>query len=285
MVNAPTAVDNERRGDRCRSVNAPEPPHERPHHELLALLRDAIDGEGFVLCAQPVVDLATGEVVKHEFTLVLRAPGGGLIPSSQFLPVADRFGLTGDVDDLLIRAAAGAAGDGDAVALDVQAGSVSDPDLARRTEDALAQAGAAPGLITFELSEECLTANLPAASAFLLRMHELGCTITGDQFGTGSAGFGYLEQLPLDCLKIDACFIEDLQWTPSDEQFVRAFVQLAHGLGLTAAADGVGDDTTRAVLEDAGVQEAQGPLFGDAVTVTEDGVASLHPVRGAPHER
>jgi EAL domain-containing protein (putative c-di-GMP-specific phosphodiesterase class I) len=263
-------------------VNALEPPHDRPHHELLALLREAIDGEGFVLCAQPVVDLATGEVVKHEFTLLLRASGGELIPSSQFLPVADRFGLTGEVDDVLIRSAAGAAHDGDAVTLDVQAGSVADPDLASRTEQAIAQGGAAPELITFELSEECLTANVPAASAFLVRMHELGCTITGDQFGTGSASFGYLKQLPLDGLKIDACFIEDLQWTPSDEQFVRAFVALAHGLGLTAAADGVIDEATRAVLEDAGVEQAQGPLFGDPEPVEEDGMVSRHPARSAP---
>ena len=238
-----------------------------------------------MLCAEPIVDLATGDVVKHEFTLLLRAPAGGLIPSSQFLPVAERFGLTGEVDDLLIRSAANAAGDGDAVALELQAGSVADPDLARRTEAALAQAGAAPGLITFELSEKCLTANVPAASAFLLRMHELGCTITADQFGTGSAGFGFLKQLPLDCLKIDACFIEELQWTPSDEQFVRAFVQLAHGLGLTAAADGVVDGATRAVVEDAGVQEGQGPHLGEPVVVTEDGIASLRPVRSAPEGR
>ena len=235
-----------------------------------------------MLCAEPIVDLATGDVVKHEFTLLLRAPAGGLIPSSQFLPVAERFGLTGEVDDLLIRSAANAAGDGDAVALELQAGSVADPDLARRTEAALAQAGAAPGLITFELSEKCLTANVPAASAFLLRMHELGCTITADQFGTGSAGFGFLKQLPLDCLKIDACFIEELQWTPSDEQFVRAFVQLAHGLGLTAAADGVVDGATRAIVEDAGVQEGQGPHLGEPVVVTEDGIASLRPCAALP---
>ena len=91
--------------------------------------------------------------------------------------------------------------------------------------------------------------------------------------------------LPLDCLKIDACFIEDLQWTPSDEQFVRAFVQLAQGLGLTAAADGVVDDATSAVLEDAGVEEAQGPLFGDSVAVTEDGIVSPQPVRSRPEPR
>lgn len=266
-------------------MNALQPPDDPPHHELLALLRKAIDGEGFVLCAQPVVDLTTGDVIKHEFTLLLRAPGGGLIPPSQFLPVAERFGLTGEVDDMLIRSAADAAGHGDAVALDVQAQSVADPDLARRTEQALAQAGAAPGLITFELSEASLAANVPAASAFLLRMQELGCTITADQFGTGSAGFGYLKQLPLDCLKIDACFIENLRWTPSDEQFVRAFVALAHGLGLTAAADGVSDDTTRTVLEDAGVREAQGPLLGDPAAVTEDGIVSLHAVRSTPETR
>jgi EAL domain-containing protein (putative c-di-GMP-specific phosphodiesterase class I) len=159
---------------------------------------------------------------------------------------------------------------------------VSDPDLARRTEQALADGAATPGLMTFELSQESLTTDAPAAAAFAQRMHALGASITANRFGTGSAGFGHLKRLPLDCLKIDPCFVEALESTPSDEQFVRAFVQLARGLGLATAADGVLDAATRAVLEDAGVDQAQGAYFGDPVMLTADHVAGpLSPARAA----
>jgi len=261
------------------------PQHELPQHELLGLLREAIDGDHFALSAEPIVALATGDPIKHELALLLPAQDGGLIPSGGFQPVAERFGLTAELDDLLVRRAAQVAREGDAVAIDIQSGSVSDPDLARRTEQALADAGAAPRLITFELTEESLTTNAPAATAFAQRMHDLGCSITGDEFGTGSAGFGYLKRLPLDCLKLDACFIEGLSSTPSDDQFVRAFVGLAEGLGLATAADGVQDDVTRAVLEDAGVDQAQGVLFGGPVALTDGRLTSPSPARAAREER
>lgn len=260
--------------------------HEIPHHELLGLLRGAINDNGFVVYGEPVVALATGDPIKHELTLHLPAHGEILIPASGFHPVAERFGLMAELDDLLIRRAAALAAQGDAVAVDIHAGAVSDPDLARRTEQALADAKAAPELITFELSEGSLTSNAPAASAFAERMHALGCSITGDEFGTGSAGFGYLKRLPLDCLKIDACFIEGMQSKPSDEQFVHAFVQLARSLGLTAAAEGVLDDRTRAVLQDAGIVEAQGAFFGGPATLVEGRLAtSLRPTATVDEQR
>jgi Amt family ammonium transporter len=255
---------------------------ELSRHELLVLLREAIDGDCFVLCAEPIVDLATGDPIKHELTLLLPAGDGELIAPAEFHPVAERFGLTAELDDLLIRWAAEVAHDGNAVAIDIHRGSVSDPDLARRTEQALADGAATPALMTFELSQESLTTDAPAAAAFAQRMHDLGCRLTANRFGTGSAGFGHLKRLPLDCLKIDACFVEGLESTPSDEQFVRAFVQLARGLGLATAADGVLDEATRAVLEDAGVDQAQGPFFGDPVMLPADHVArAFSPVPAA----
>lgn len=260
--------------------------HELPHHELLALLRGAIDGDGFAVYGEAVVELATGDPIKHELRLRLPAPDGSLIPLSGFYPVAERFGLMAELDELVIRRAAALAAEGHAVAVDVHPGSVSDPDLARRTEQALADATAAPELITFELCEESLTSSVVGASAFAQRMHALGCRITADEFGTGSAGFGYLKRLPLDCLKIDACFIEGMQSTPSDEQFVRAFVHLARGLGLTTAADGVLDDQTRAILQDAGIDEAQGTFFGGPVALVDGRFAtSLRTAPRADEER
>jgi EAL domain-containing protein (putative c-di-GMP-specific phosphodiesterase class I) len=257
---------------------------QRPRHELLALLRDALDGDGFVVCAQPIVDLATGRSLKHELSLFLPGGDGRLIEPSYFHPVAERFGLTTQLDDVLIRRGGALARDGDAVALDINAATVPDPDpdLGRRTEQVLAEAGASPGLITLELPEESLTRNAPAALAFAERMHALGCSITADGFGAISVGFGHLKRLPLDCLKIDPRFVEDLEFTPSDEQFVQAFVQLAREFGITAAADGVGDAATRDIVRGAGVQQGQGALFGEPTPLPAGGIAALSALRGRP---
>ena len=141
-------------------------------HDVLGLLRAALDGDGFGISAQPVVDLATGATVEHELMLRLPAHDGHSISPERFLPVAERFGLAAELADLLIRRAAGLAAGGDGVALDVLAGSIADPGLAGRTEQILADAGAPPGLMTFELSERTLTTNASAAAAFVT-----ACTI------------------------------------------------------------------------------------------------------------
>jgi len=254
-------------------------------HELLRLLRSALDDDGFSVHAQPIVDLASGEPHAHELTLHLSARDGRLISSARFQPVAERFGLMAQLDDVLIRRAAELAGDGHAVAVDVHTASLADPDLPRRTEQVLLDSQADPALLTFEVSEEGLTSNAPAASSFVRRVHDAGCNITVDHFGAGAKGFGYLKQLPIDCLKIDASFIEELQSTPSDEQFVRAFVHLAHGLQMTTAAEGVLDAGTRSVLEDADGDQGQGALFGAPVELPQDGGAPLSPLRRAYGER
>ncbi len=254
-------------------------------HELLRLLRDALDNGGFAVHAQPIVDLASGELQAHELTLHLSSPDGHLISSATFHPVAERFGLMTELDDLLIRRAATIAGEGHPVAVDVHSASLADPDLAQRAEQALVDNEADPGLVTFELSEDGLTANAPAASAFVRRLHDAGCNITVDHFGAGAKGFGYLTQLPLDCLKIDASFIEELQSTPSDEQFVHAFVHLAQGLRMSTGADGVLDVATRTLLEDADVDQAQGALFGEPLAMPAQGQAPPTPARSTRTEQ
>lgn len=259
---------------------------QRPlQRELLELLRAAADRDLFVVFAEPIAGLADGELRKHELTLRLPAADGELIPPAVFHPVAERFGLMSELDDLLIRRAVALASHGHAVAVDVHAASLGDPGLARRTAEALADGRGDPALLTFELSEGALITSGPAASAFAQRMHELGVAITGDHFGTGSAGFGHLKRLPLDALKIDASFVTELQSTRSDEQFVRAFVHLARGLRIGTAADGVVDEATRRLLREAGVDEGQGARFGPPAPLPADGRAPLSSPCSACHER
>jgi EAL domain-containing protein (putative c-di-GMP-specific phosphodiesterase class I) len=254
-------------------------------HELLGLLRDALQHDGFVVHAQPIVDLLSGEPRAHELTLHIAARDGPLISPATYGPVAERFGLMTKLDDLLIRHAVELAGEGHAVAVDVHTASLADPDLGRRAQQALGDGHADPGLLTFELSADALTSNVPAASAFVHRLHDAGCSITVDHFGTGASDFGYLKRLALDRLKIDATFIEQLQSTPSDEQFVRAFVRLAQGLQISTGAEGVIDAATRSLLVDAEVDQGQGALFGAPVALSRHGGAQLTPPRGVRNKR
>lgn len=256
-----------------------------PPHALLRLLRTAIDADSFVVAAEPIVELSSGEPSKHGLMLRLPSGDGQFIASSNVESIAERFGLTTQLDDLLIGHAVRLAARGPAVALHVHAASLADPDLARRTEQAVVDGQIDPALVTFELAEQALAASTAAASAFVVRMHELGCSVTADHFGLGSAGFGHLKRIPIGCLKIDASFITDLRSTPSDEQFVRAFVQLAEGLGIGSAADGVRDGATQDILADAGVGHGQGPHFGAPEAVGPGGLAALvalHRASGAP---
>lgn len=96
-------------------------------YELLSLLRGAIVGDGFVVCGEPLVELATGALIKHELRLRLPARDASLISSRHFHPVAERFGLMAELDDTLIRCAAAVTAEGDAVAVNIHAQSVCDP--------------------------------------------------------------------------------------------------------------------------------------------------------------
>jgi diguanylate cyclase (GGDEF)-like protein len=203
-----------------------------------------------VVLAQPIVDLATGAPRKHELTLRLPVGGRPVMPAAV------------EIDDLLVRRAIGLAHQGHPVAIDVCSTSLDDPDFALRVQQAVVEAKIDPTLLTFELTEASLTTNTDAASAFVHGVHGLGCAVTLDHCGKSCAGLGYLKRLPVDCLKIDAAFIAGLDPASADGHLVRALVYLARGLGITVAADGVADPATPALLEDLGVDQAQGPLFG-----------------------
>jgi PAS domain S-box-containing protein len=229
-------------------------------------IQAALAEDRFVLHAQPIIEIRTGEVVQRELLLRMRPPADwedqSLIAPAVFLPAAEQHGLIGEIDRWVIDRAAALAAAGFSVELNVSGPSVSDLRLPERVAEALAVSGADPRMLTFEITETTLVSDEEAARAFVERMHALGCRIALDDFGTGYGTFTYLKQLPIDYLKIDIEFVRDLADEPASRNVVEAIVSLARSFGLSTVAEGVEDDATLELLRRLGVDYAQGYHIG-----------------------
>jgi PAS domain S-box-containing protein len=227
-------------------------------------IQAALSEERFVLHAQPIIDLRTGNVVQCELLMRMRSAenSGELIAPGAFLPVAEEYGLITEIDRWVIDRSAEIAAAGQSVQVNVSARSISDPSLVDYINHALARTGADPATMVFEITETTLVSDGPAARAFVERLHELGCQVALDDFGTGYGGFTYLKQLPVDYLKIDIEFVRDLRESAASCNVVRGIVNLAHGFGLKTIGEGVEDQQTLDLLREFGVDYAQGYHIG-----------------------
>jgi len=225
-------------------------------------IRRALREDRFVLHAQPVMDLATADVVQHELLLRMATPDGGLALPGDFLPAAEEHGLVRAIDGWVIRRAAALAGSGRPVQLNLSAASLADAGLATDVEEALLEAGADPRIVVIEVTETAVIRNEAAASAFLERMRALGCVVALDDFGTGYGGFRHLKSLPVDILKIDIEFVRDLPSNRASRHVVEAVVSLARAFGHRTIAEGVESRESLVMLAGLGVDLAQGNFIG-----------------------
>jgi PAS domain S-box-containing protein len=240
---------------------------ERLERELESLcwiprIRDALAEERFVLHAQPIVDLATGETVQHELLIRMHERDGQLVAPCQFLPAAEMHGLIADIDRWVIRQAADLAGRGHPVELNISAESLAQPGLLAVLQAELSRTGAVPSLMVFELTETALLRSEQTAQVFIDGLGALGCGLALDDFGTGYGGFTYLKRFRVDYLKIDIEFVRDLPRDTASQHVVRAVVSLAKGFGQKTVAEGVEDAETLALLREFGVDYAQGYFLG-----------------------
>jgi PAS domain S-box-containing protein len=227
-------------------------------------IQTALNEERFVLLAQPILDLRTGDVIQCELLLRMRSPEkpAQLIAPSAFLPVAEEYGLITEIDRWVIDQSAQIAATGQPVEINVSARSISDPSLVDYISHAMSHTGVDPSMMVFEITETALVSDESAGRAFVERLHALGCQVALDDFGTGYGGFTYLKQLPIDYLKIDVEFVHDLRENVSSRNVVLGIVNLAHGFGLKTVGEGVEDQETLDLLRELGVDYGQGFHIG-----------------------
>jgi diguanylate cyclase (GGDEF)-like protein/PAS domain S-box-containing protein len=218
----------------------------------------ALAEDRFVLHAQPIIDVASGKTVQHELLLRMREADGTLIYPGDFLPVAERYALIGQIDRWVVERATRLAGTGDPVHLNLSARSVGDPDVLAHIERCIERNRVAPGLLVFEFTETAIVEDARAAGSFAERLHELGCRVALDDFGTGYGTLTYLKEIPVDYLKLDIEFVRDLRSNEASRRVVQAVISLARDFGLQTVAEGVEDAETLRLLAHFGVDRAQG---------------------------
>lgn len=222
-------------------------------------IRDALATDGFVLHAQPIVEVATGARVQHELLLRMADGDDDLILPGAFLPTAEACGLMGEIDRWVIARAARLAHAGHAVEFNLSAASLADPGILGAIEERFA---GARGHVVCEVTETAVVTDRALAERFLSRLAQLGIDVALDDFGSGYSGFSYFKTFPAAFLKIDREFVSDLEDHPASRHVVEAIVALARASGKRTVAEGVEDAAQLTLLAELGVDLAQG--FGIA---------------------
>ncbi|NLU66144.1 aminotransferase class I/II-fold pyridoxal phosphate-dependent enzyme [Streptomyces sp. HNM0574] len=274
-------------------------------HDLQAGLSRALTEDELTLRYQPVVDMADGdEVVGFEALARWRHPRRGLVPPQQFIGLAEETGQITPLGIWVLRHAAadgaelqrsGPAGpDGGPspprvpyVSVNVSAPQFRDAGFLDEVRGVLAHAGLAPGSLQLELTESVLMRSDTDLLTVMRELKSLGVRIAVDDFGTGFSSLRYLRELPVDVVKIDKGFIDDVHSGDHQAALVEGIVNLADRLGLQVIAEGVESVEQRDLLRDMGCRFGQGYLFARPMTADQGtrllrGADGHHPTRARP---
>ncbi len=225
-------------------------------------IRDALDNDRFVLYTQPIVDIATDEVVQHELLIRMIDAGGEVILPDNFLPTAEEYGLISEIDRWVIHETARLSAAGHPLEFNLSAKSVADPGILTLIASAIEEHGANPAQLVCEITETALVHDLGAAEQFVRGLNDLGIKVALDDFGAGYGGFAYLKRLPVSYLKIDREFVQDICTETSSQHVVSAVVNLAKAFGMHTVAEGAEDSATVELLKNLGVNYVQGYVIG-----------------------
>jgi PAS domain S-box-containing protein len=235
----------------------------------LGRIRDAIDENRLVLYSQPIVPLGDGRPGEELLLRMIGRDNEVILPGS-FLPVAEKYGLIGEIDRWVITQATRRAATGRGVIeANLSAASIGTTDLLPFIEQQIREAHADPANLVFEITETALMRDIAAGEAFACGLAALGCGLALDDFGTGFGSFTYLKKLPITHLKIDIEFVRDLVVNPDNLHVVKAIVSLARAFGLKTIAEGIEDEPALTLLRAEGVDFAQGFHLGRPAPISD----------------
>ena len=228
---------------------------------LEADLRDALAQEVMELHYQPLFDLQQDRVGGFEALLRWRHPKRGMVPPSDFIPLAEELGLIVPLGEWVLRQACLEASAWPAhvkVAVNVSAAQFTSGRLLESVTSALAIAGLAASRLELEITESVLLSDGSATLSTLRALRALGVRISMDDFGTGYSSLSYLRSFPFDKIKIDQSFVRDLNATEDADAIVRTMIVLGGSLRMRVTAEGVETAEQLAWLRAEGCTEAQG---------------------------
>jgi Amt family ammonium transporter len=231
-------------------------------------LQRALDEDGFRLFYQGIAPLDRPDDTSSHFEILLRLAGDSdeVMPPGAFIPAAERYGLMPDVDQWVVEhtlrwLAAYHEQGGTGIkrcAINLSGSTLGNDKHTARIRDALSRYRIEPSLICFEITETAAMANIEQAKHFIDEVKQAGCCFALDDFGSGLSSFGYLRDLDVDLVKIDGSFIRELDSNDVHRAMVDAIVGIAGVMGIKSTAEFVDSGRILAILNEIGVDYAQG---------------------------
>ncbi|MFD7321591.1 aminotransferase class I/II-fold pyridoxal phosphate-dependent enzyme [Streptomyces sp. NPDC059875] len=245
-------------------------------HELQEGMDTAIAEHAFALRYQPIVEVADGAVAGFEALIRWPHARRGMVPPDQFITLAEESGHIMPLGAWVLEHAAldvarwQRARPGRQsplyASVNVSPRQFRDPGLLDEVRRTLASSGLAPGSLVLELTETVLTRKDEQIRTTMRALKDLGVSLAIDDFGTGFSSLSYLREFPIDVLKVDKSFIDDITTDRQQVALVEGIVRIADVLGLRVVAEGIENEGQRELLADMGCQYGQGYLFARPMT-------------------
>ncbi len=241
---------------------------------IIEVLRNAIDNNEIYIQYQPLMEIDTNNIIGFEALMRIHNERLGNITPSEFIPIAEESGLIVELSSWLIREACtftknlidlGATPR--AVSVNISSVQINRPGFLSTLSDILEQTKLPPKYLELEITESTLVCSIMDATKLLNSLQELGVKVSLDDFGTGYSSLNYLTKMPIDTLKIDKSFIDNICTNPKDACIAESIIQLAHSLGIKVVAEGVEQEDQLCMLKGQHCDIVQGYVYS----------APLHP--------
>lgn len=252
--------------------------HARSQLQLEVDLRRALENHELELYYQPIVDLSDLSLTGFEALARWKHPDHGMIPPSDFIPVAEETGVIVDLGRWALHTACqqlrtwrniepGAAEL--AISVNVSSVQIARADIAAEAEMVLSLSNLKGSDLRLEITESAIMKDPESAQKVLLRLKELDILLAIDDFGTGYSSLSYLQRFPIDIVKIDRAFVMDIESNSSNHRIVEIIGLLGNALGMTVVAEGIEKREHTKILKDLGCQYGQGYFFAKPVPAVE----------------
>lgn len=233
--------------------------------ELESYLRKALQKNEFHLCYQPLMDLKSGEITCTEALIRWQHPDLGLVSPAQFIPLAEETGLIEEIGEWVLTTACVQTKEWQqngfpnlGISVNVSAYQFQQHAFIGQVIKALETSQLEPVFLSLELTESAMLKDIAYSISVMKSLQELGVKVSIDDFGTGYSSLSYLRNLPIDTLKIDQSFINNLHDDPSDIAIVKAIITMGQGLSVKIVAEGVETYEQLNLLRDMDCHYAQG---------------------------
>jgi len=229
-------------------------------------LRQAIERGELELYYQPKIDFRTGDLVGAEALGRWNHPTDGILGPNVFIPLAEESGLINQLSDWVLEQGTNQLRSWLSkdykliLALNLSVKDLMAEELHSKLEALMRRHSLPKNVLELEITETTLMSHPELISAELVKIKSMGVSIAIDDFGSGYSSLNYLKRLPVDVLKIDRSFIQDIETGPSDSAIVSGIVGLAQSLGMKTVAEGVETDVQREILGKLGCDSFQGYL-------------------------